>query len=141
MYYNSSNRGDIAFGDRTSVNTVVQGSGGDIIRIDHIKFWGTVDPKSKTYDKEFADNVKYAITVHDEINLFVKPDYVPQAFVKLKGMMEMKFPNWKVPLTVTPSVGVDWGHQIELKGFTDDGTPIPDCFEDLTLLESCENGC
>lgn len=141
MYYNSSNRGDIAFGDRTSVNTVVQGSGGDIIRIDHIKFWGMVDPNSKTYDKEFAENIKYAITVHDEINLFVKPEYIQQAFIKLKGLMEMKFPNWKVPLTVTPSIGVDWGHQIELKGFSDSGEPIPDCTEDLMLLEPCEDGC
>lgn len=134
MYYQSSKRSDQAFGDRTSVNTVVQGTGGDIIRIDHIKFWGMVDPDSKTYDKEFAENVKYAITVHDEINLFVRPEYIQQAFKKLKGLMEMQFPNWKVPLTVSPSVGTDWGHQIELKGFAEDGTPIPDCDENLELL-------
>ena len=93
-----------------------------------------IDPESKTYNKEFAENVKYAITVHDEINLFVKPHYLREAFKILKGLMEMKYPNWKVPLTVSPSMGTDWGHQIELRGFKDDGEPIPDCDEDLTLL-------
>lgn len=134
MYYQSSSSKDRAFGDRTSVNTVVQGTGGDIIRIDHIKYWSLVDPRSSSYDKEFAENTKYAITVHDEINLFVKPFYVQKAVEKLRSLMEMQFPNWKVPLKVSPSVGVDWGHQIEIKGFTEDGTIIPDCEEDLSLL-------
>lgn len=134
MYYQSSKRADHAFGDRTCTNSCVQGTGGDIIRIDHIKYWGLVDPHSPTYDKEFAENTKYAITVHDEINLFVKPSYLQKGIQKLQSIMNMKFPSWKVPLTVSPSVGTDWGHQIEIKGFTEDGKIIPDTEEDLSLL-------
>lgn len=117
---------------------ISKNTGGDIIRIDHIKLWGLYDPNSKTYDEEFAENTKYAITVHDEINLFVKPHYIQQAIEKLRGLMEMQFPNWRVPLKVSPSVGVDWGHQIEVKGFDENGVIIPDCQEDLSLL-CCKN--
>lgn len=58
-----------------------------------------------------------------------------QAFQGLQSIMEVKYDNWAVPLKVTPSIGYGWGDQIDLSGFTDDGTPIPDCDpEDLTLL-------
>ena len=134
MYYQSSDRSKHAFGDRTCMNSPVQGTGGDIIRLDYIKYQSSIDPKSKTYDKGFAENTLHALTVHDEINLFVKPEYVPQAFKKLRSIMELSFPNWKVPLKVSPSVGMDWGHQIECLGFTEDGTMIPDCEEDISLL-------
>lgn len=113
---------------------ISKNTGGDIIRLDYIKYQSSIDPKSKTYDKGFAENTLHALTVHDEINLFVKPEYVPQAFNKLRSIMELSFPNWKVPLKVSPSVGMDWGHQIECLGFTEDGTMIPDCEEDISLL-------
>lgn len=134
MYYQSSDSSKHAFADRTCMNSPVQGTGGDIIRLDYIKYQSMIDPRSPKYDKEFDEKTRHALTVHDEINLFVKPEYVPQAFQKLKDIMEMKFPNWKVPLKVSPSVGVDWGHQIELLGFDENGVPIPDCDEDISLL-------
>lgn len=113
---------------------ISKNTGGDIIRIDHIKLYSLMNPESPNYDREFAENCLYALTVHDEINLFVKPNYLQQAVEKLRSVMEMSFPNWRVPLKVSPSVGVDWGHQIEVKGFTAEGDIIPDVEEDLSLL-------
>lgn len=134
QYYQSSDPSKHSFGDRTCMNSPVQGTGGDIIRLDYVKYTTFIDPSSPHYDKEFAEKTKHALTVHDEINIFVHPDYVPKAFDKLKEIMEMQYPNWKVPLKVSPSVGVDWGHQIEARGFTKEGELIPDCDEDLSLL-------
>lgn len=134
MYYQSSDSSKHSYGDRTCVNTVVQGAGADIIRIDHVKLYGLYNPKSPTYNKEFAENTKYANTIHDEINIFSKPEYLSKAVEVLRSCMEMSFSNWKVSLKVSPSVGVDWGHQIEIKGFDSQGKIIPDVEEDLTKL-------
>jgi len=135
-YYQASDTGLHAFADRCSLNTPIQGSGADIIRMDHVKYYKMHDdPTSPLYDKEFAENTLYAVTVHDEINLFVKPEYMAKGFTKLKEIMEMTQPNWAVPLKVSPSIGVSWGKQIELLGFDDNGVPIPDIDpEDMSLL-------
>lgn len=134
QYYNSSKPGMKGYADRTCSNSPIQGTGGDIIRIDHVKLRDLYDPTSLKYDKEFADNTKYILTVHDEVDLYVKPHYIKQASEKLSQVMNMMCPGWKVPLKTSPSVGVDWGSQIELKGFNEDGSIIPDSDEDLSLL-------
>ena len=109
-YYNSSDKSKHAFADRTAVNSPVQGFGGDLIRIDHIKLY-----QKFLTDKEFRENVKYALTVHDEINLFVKPAYLGKAFVALRDLMYYNPSNFKVPIEAEPSAGTCWGTQIECK--------------------------
>lgn len=113
-FYNSSDHKQHAFGDRTAVNSPVQGFGGDLIRIDHVKLMN----KFLT-DPEFADNVKYCLTVHDEIDLFVKPAYLYKCFKTLTGIMDFRPSNLKVPIVSSPSIGLHWGVQVE----ADDVTP------------------
>lgn len=113
-YYNSSDRSLQAFADRTAVNSPVQGTGGDLIRIDHVKFY-----EKLATDPEFAENVRYASTVHDEINLFVKPTYIRKAFEWLRDMMFFHPSNFRVPIEAEPAVGTCWGTLVETNYIND----------------------
>lgn len=134
MYYASSDKGMHGFADRTCMNSPIQGAGGDIIRMDYIKFSELYDPRSPHYNKEFAENTKHALTVHDEANFFVKPEYLKKALEVVQGVMNIKMPNWEVGLKVSPSVGLTWGTNFDIKGFDENGVVVPDVEVDLSLL-------
>lgn len=134
QFFSSSKPGMKGYAERTCMNSPIQGGGGDVIRIDHIRYWALVDPKSPKYNKEFAENTMYINTVHDEINLYVKEHYARKASDILYQVMYQNYKQWQVPLTTSPSIGTSWGTQIEIKGWTSDDKPIPDCEEDLSLL-------
>lgn len=134
QFFSSSKPGMKGYAERTCMNSPIQGGGGDVIRIDHIRYWSLVDPKSPNYNKEFAENTMYINTIHDEINLYAKEGYARKASDILYKAMYQNYKQWQVPLTTSPSVGTSWGTQIEIKGWTSDDKPIPDCEEDLSLL-------
>lgn len=119
QYYNSSDKKDIRYGERTALNSPIQGFGGDLIRMCHVKLWN----KFLT-DKEFADNVLYHSTVHDEISLLVKPTYLKKAYDILKGIMYFHPEGFKVPMIAEPAVGTSWGTLCEAVGITDDNKVI-----------------
>ena len=121
QYYQMSDKSKHAFADRTAVNSPVQGFGGDLIRIDLIQLW-----MKFITDKEFAENCKFANTVHDEINLFVRPHYLKKAYDVLLGIMTFHPSNFAVPITASPSVGSSWGTQLECEGISDDNKIILD---------------
>lgn len=125
-FYASSERKDWAYGDRTAMNSPVQGFGGDLIRIDHVKLMNKI-----LTDPEFAENVKYSCTVHDEIDLYVKPSYLYKCFKTLTGIMDFAPSNFKVPIVSSPSVGLHWGVQVECEDITPNNRIIIN-------LEKCE---
>jgi len=113
-FYNCSDNGMHAFGDRTAVNSPVQGFGGDLIRIDHCKLL-----QKFVEDPEFAANCLYANTVHDEINLYVSRSYVQKAFKTLTNIMDFHPSNFKVGIECSPSVGTCWGTLCEADTITE----------------------
>jgi len=119
MYYNSSSPKDWGFADRTAVNSPVQGTGGDLIRIVLCKLQDKYEN-----DKEFAENSKFALTVHDEVDVFVKPQYLKTCYETITQMMYFKPSNFVVPICATPSAGLDWGSQIDCDGISDDNKII-----------------
>lgn len=119
QYYNSSSRKDRSFGERTALNSPIQGFGGDLIRKCHVELWYRF-----LSDKEFADNVIYHSTVHDEISLLVRPTYLKKAYDILKGIMYFHPKEFKVPMIAEPAVGTSWGTLCEATGITDDNKVI-----------------
>ena len=104
MYYNTSDPKKVSFADRSAVNTVVQGCGADVLR----KKYCELDTLLKT-DKEFSDNVILSFSVYDEINFYVKFDYIETAYHRIVDIMKEQQPDWVVPLVVEGSVGLNWG--------------------------------
>ena len=85
-------------------------TGADIIRLVLCKFKGLFDN-----DKEWADNVKFACTIHDECNFYVKKEYLGEACKKIYETMYFTHPLCVLPVEGKLSVGTDWGHLMDIE--------------------------
>lgn len=101
---NSSNFQLKAFGQRVAMNTPIQGSAADIIKLAMIK----VDEKLKKANL----NAKIILQVHDELIVEAKEQDAKKAMQILKHEMENAV-KLKVPLLVTANIGKTW---FEAKG-------------------------
>jgi DNA polymerase I-like protein with 3'-5' exonuclease and polymerase domains len=88
---------------------VNKNTGADIIRIDLCKFKRLFDT-----DPEWAANVRFACTIHDECNFYVKEEYLRTAVRKIYETMYFEHPLMALPLKASVSIGEDWGHLIEV---------------------------
>ncbi len=97
---NSSNRSARQFAERTAVNTPIQGTAADLIKMAMIRIYKLI--------KEEGLKAKMIIQVHDELVLEVPDDEVEQVekMVKeeMEGVMELI-----VPLKVSVARGRNWG--------------------------------
>ncbi len=96
---NSSNRNIRQFAERTSINTPIQGSAADLIKIAMIKV-----------DKAFREKkLKSAmlLSVHDELIFEVSPDELTIVKKLVKEIMEGVW-DLKVPLKVNIACGENW---------------------------------
>lgn len=88
---------------------VNKNTGADIIRIDLCKFKKLFDN-----DPEWAANVRFACTIHDECNFYVKEEYLRTAVKKIYETMYFEHPLMALPLKASVSIGSDWGHLVEV---------------------------
>jgi DNA polymerase I - 3''-5'' exonuclease and polymerase domains len=88
---------------------VNKNTGADIIRIDLCKFKRLFDT-----DSTWAENVRFANTVHDECNFYVREEYLYNAVEKIYDTMYFEHPLMALPLKASVSVGQDWGHLVEV---------------------------
>ncbi|MDL1985051.1 MAG: DNA polymerase I [Deltaproteobacteria bacterium] len=96
---NSSNKNLREFAERTAINTPIQGTAADLIKIAMI-----------TVDSAFTEKgLKSAmlLSVHDEIVFEVPPDELDTVRSLVKDIMEGVW-NLKVPLKVNMAVGENW---------------------------------
>ena len=122
---------------RVAVNTPVQGLCGDFMRIsiNRIKKWVEKDPDVQ---KVF----RFHGSVHDEIDVAIKNEYVPFILPRLTRWMKLRkyhqSMNWPVPIECDAEYGrswdVDWS--ITKVGYTHiEGleTYVPDVFNSTTI--------
>ncbi len=96
---NSSNKNLREFAERTAINTPIQGTAADLIKIAMI-----------TVDSAFTEKgLKSAmlLSVHDEMVFEVPPDELDTVRTLVKDIMEGVW-NLKVPLKVNMAVGENW---------------------------------
>ncbi|MEO0289801.1 MAG: DNA polymerase I [candidate division WOR-3 bacterium] len=86
-------------GERMAVNTPVQGSAADIIKLAMINIYKEVIKNSK--------DIKLVLQLHDELIFEVKEEKVDDFLIVLKNCMEKVY-NLKVPLEVKVGVGRNW---------------------------------
>jgi DNA polymerase I len=97
---NSSNRSARQFAERTAINTPIQGTAADLIKIAMVRIYRRI--------KDESLKAKMIMQVHDELLLEVPDDECDKAerMVKeeMEGVLEMS-----VPLTVSVERGRNWG--------------------------------
>lgn len=102
-WYSAKSYGLIEFANRSAVSHTVQGTGGDIMRLDIVAIYS----KLKDWIKQRIMIPK--ITVHDELNFYVRKDRAMEVILTLKEIMEIKVKDWPAPMDVGISVGKSWG--------------------------------
>ncbi len=96
---NSKNRTERQFAERTAINTPIQGTAADLIKIAMI----IVDNELKSRKMETA----MLLSVHDEMVFEVPPQEVDAASAMIKDKMESVW-DLNVPLKVNIEVGNNW---------------------------------
>ena len=95
----SRNRGQVSFGERIAVNTVVQGSAADLIKRAMIDIHAEL--KTNGY------GAKMLIQVHDELVFEVPEKHVESAAEMIRHKMENPF-KLTIPLVVDIAWGRNW---------------------------------
>ena len=95
----SRNRGQVSFGERIAVNTVVQGSAADLIKRAMIDIHAEV--------KTNGHGAKMLIQVHDELVFEVPEKHVESAAEMIRRKMENPF-KLTIPLVVDIAWGRNW---------------------------------
>lgn len=108
----------ISFAKRTAINTIVQGTGADILKIVMIRIFNYLynDPKGPK-----TKLARFKSTIHDEINYQVIKDkkHNNAAFrVVVKEIMKLmryKDTNWPFCMEVGLSIGNRWGQSVDFE--------------------------
>lgn len=96
---NSKNANQRHFAERTAINTPIQGTAADLIKVAMIN----IDRALKAHNRQAA----MLLSVHDELVFEVPPDELEPVSALVKSTMESVW-NLKVPLKVNVEVGADW---------------------------------
>lgn len=94
--------------ERVAVNTPIQGTGADIIKIAMIKI------SQKFNLTPEARDIRMLLQVHDELVFEVRDDLVKKIAGEIKGIME-NVVKLKAPLTVDASAGDNWAELEAIK--------------------------
>ena len=100
----------VAFGKRTAVNTTIQGTGADILKIAFLKVF-----KEFYSPKDYGKYVKFMNTIHDEINYNVVKEAMPVIVPRLIKCMRLRLPNWEFPMEVGLGIGNRWGQCVDFE--------------------------
>lgn len=97
---NSSNYNIKEFGKRVAMNTPIQGSAADIMKLAMIKV--------NDYIKQYQNDVKMICQIHDELLFEVKEDIVEKISLDIKEIMENVIDNSDIKLKVSYAIGNNW---------------------------------
>ena len=118
-------RGMQSFGIRSCTNTVIQGTGADILKMSFLniyhKFFDTPE-KQKVYRKY----VKFMNTVHDEINYNVSKKEIYNLVPEIISCMRLWLDDWDFPMQVGLDIGTRWGQTVAFKYDTRPYIEAPD---------------
>lgn len=100
-YFDNRN---FAFANRTIVNTTVQGTASDMLKIVMCKLWDRL-----LNNPEYRDDVAWRATIHDEIQYCIRSTRASEIVPIIEETMRVKLPEWPVVIEVEASVGWSMG--------------------------------
>ena len=110
------------FGLRSTANTIIQGSGGDILKMSFLNIYNLffANPDTRNINRQY---IKFINTVHDEINYNVSKKNIYKLVPMILSCMRMHFPDWQFPMKVGLAISSRWGTNIDFE--YDDKKYIP----------------
>lgn len=95
-------------------------TGADLMRLFLIKF-----TKLNIDDKDWRENTRMLLPVHDEMNLEVSIPYMREAWLKMRKVMNFFPENFVVPIVVDTGVGTSWGNCLDVECISPKGRVVP----------------
>ena len=79
------------------------------------------------YEKnpELRANFVVAWHVHDEVDGYVKKNWVHKGFLYLQDVQTVVHSNWEVPLEAETGIGTNWGNGVDLEYVSPEGRFLP----------------
>jgi DNA polymerase I-like protein with 3'-5' exonuclease and polymerase domains len=120
--------------ERESVNYPVQATGADIMKVALVLLTKAFRKLNwdRYYDQNWNqlgdDRVRMILTVHDEIVFEIKHQHLMEVIPVVIELMEYpsQLLQWKVPLVVDVSLGLNWGSKIAWDKVISKKTPVPE---------------
>ena len=104
---NSKDWGQKSFAERCSMNTPIQGTAADIIKLSLGRILEGLPERLW---------LRPILQIHDELTFIIPKDKLQEAVTYVKSCMEQKpFPEFDVPLVAEASVGETFGNMEELE--------------------------
>lgn len=110
-YYRSNSYKDISAGERLAKNHRIQATGADILSMAFIKLWKKIYQQIEHPE----DYIRFNLTVHDEIDFYVKNECVHILVPLIIECMTTQMPDWPFPIIVGLSMGPTLGALYEWK--------------------------
>ena len=100
-----------SFGKRTAVNTTIQGTGADILKLVMIQLFKKYYLGPENNNKSLTDVVRFKNTIHDEINYQIKKDKLNEILPGIMKIMRLKIhaPYDSFNMEVGLEIGNRWG--------------------------------
>ena len=92
--------GQFGFANRTIVNTQIQGTAADILKLVMVRLW-----KNLLNHPDYKDDVRFLITIHDEIGYAVKASRVNEIVSIIEENQTVVLKEWRVPIITEASIG------------------------------------
>lgn len=114
-YYEEHN---IGFANRTAVNTQIQGTAGDLLKLVMCRLW-----KNLLNNPEYMNDIAWRVTIHDEIGYSVRASRATELIAKIEDNQTIKLKEWPVTLLTEASIGWSMGSVFAVERvYNDDGT-------------------
>lgn len=103
----SEDWGKKSFAERCAMNTPIQGTAADIVKLAMARI--VVEPPDYSW-------IRPVLTVHDSLVFYVPEDRVMEAGRLIKGLMEKQpFPEFDVPLVADIAAGKNYGELVDME--------------------------
>lgn len=96
-YYDN---GSASFANRTVINTQIQGTAADILKLVMIRLW-----KNLLNNPEYKNDVRFMITIHDEIGYSVRASKANELLGLIEDNQTLILKEWRVPIVTEGSMG------------------------------------
>lgn len=108
----SNEIGLVNFGKRTAINTIIQGTGADILKLVMIKLF---EQFYKTENMGYLKHIRFKNTIHDEINYQIRKESLAPILKTVLKIMRVRLEGWPFPMEVGLSLGNRWGQSVDFK--------------------------
>ena len=106
--------GQAGFASRTTINTQIQGTAGDILKLVLIRLW-----RRLLNHPSYRDDVKFMCTIHDEVQFGIRASRLNEIVGIIEDAMLITLPEWRVPITTSASLGFTPGSLFEFERVND----------------------